>query len=505
MPTAAIRHRDASGVRKPRPLLALLADDRLVDHVRRGSHAAFEELYERHHRGMLAFCHHMLGSRHDAEEAVQQTFAAAYGDLHSGAGPLALKPWLYGIARHRCLAMLRKRRLDAGSDEAHEGVAPDVTEEAERRSDVRDMLLGVSRLPEPQRTALVLFGLCGHSQADVATILRCDDARVRALVYQARKSLLDDRRAREIPCQEIRERLSLGSGGALRRRAMRRHIKFCPGCAEFRAEVLRQRRLMGLVAPALPSVTLKSKVLAAAGVAGGGGAGGGSAVEIGGSLGTAKLVAAALLVAATPVGERLLVRHGAARPSPAGHVRSSLAGHVRSSPAGPSGAGAPVVGPSSRAGGPLSPLRATRERGVLGLGVVLDAAARPGPAVGPARPPGSQAFAGAGPASPSVTEPGAAGQQRGSPQQVPRRGAEGRSQGASRGKASAHRPASAGEAPGSHGQGPGRADHGAPSSQNPSPAPAPVPGRHPGAGDPKRPPCAVPSVGVGPVVAPPGC
>jgi RNA polymerase sigma factor (sigma-70 family) len=497
MPTAAIRHRDAPGVRKPRPLFALLADDRLVDHVRRGSHAAFEELYERHHRGMLAFCHHMLGSLHDAEEAVQQTFAAGYGDLHSGQGPVALKPWLYGIARHRCLAILRKRRLDAGSDEAHEAVAPDVTEEAERRSDVHDMLLGVSRLPEPQRTALVLFALCGHSQADVAAVLHCDDARVRALVYQARGSLLEDRRAQEIPCQEIRERLALGRGGALRRRAMRRHIKYCPGCAEFRAEVLRQRRLMGLIAPAVPSVTLKYKVLAAAGVAGGGGAGGGSAVGVGGSLSAAKLVAAALLVVATPVGEKFLVRPGAKPASPAGHVRSSTAGS--------SGATAPVAGPPVSSGAPLSPMRATREGAAVSLGVGFEAAAGPGRAAGPAKPPASHLVGAAGPARPAAGKLGAGGQRSGSPQQAGRKGngPQNGSQGGSKGKASAHTPASAGEAPGSHGKGPGKADHGAPSSQ--SPAPASPSGGDPGGRDPKRPPCAVPSVGVGQLVAPPGC
>jgi RNA polymerase sigma factor (sigma-70 family) len=502
MPTAAVRYRDAPGVRKPRPLFALLADDRLVDHVRRGSHAAFEELYERHHRGMLAFCHHMLGSRHDAEEAVQQAFTAGYGDLQSGEGPVALKPWLYGIARHRCLAILRKRRLDAGSDGAHEGVAPDVTEEAERRSDVRDMLQGVSRLPEPQRTALVLFALCGHSQADVAAVLHCDDARVRALVYQARRSLLEDRRAQEIPCQEIRERLALGRGGALRRRAMRRHIKFCPGCAEFRAEVLRQRRLMGLVAPAVPSVTLKYKVLAAAGVGGGGGAGGGSAVGIGGSLSTAKLVAAALLVVATPVGQKILVRHGADRASPPGHVRSSTAGS--------SGAGAPVVGPPVSSGAPLSPdallssMGATREGTAVGLARRFEAAAGRGPAAGPARPPAS--VGAAGPAPPTDGKPGASGPPSAPPQGAARKGKgpEDHSEGGSRGKASAHRPASSGESPSSHGRDPGKAGHGPPSSQTQSPPPA-SPSKDPGGRDPKRPPCTVPSVGVGPVVAPPAC
>jgi RNA polymerase sigma factor (sigma-70 family) len=307
MADAAIRYGDATAVGKLRPLLALLGDDRLVEQVRRGSHAAFEALYERHHRGILAFCRHMLGTAHDAEEAVQQTFTAAYADLTGGARPEAPKPWLYGVARHRCLAILRRRRTDAGARSAMEVVTPPLVEEVERRTEMRDLLTGVSRLPEPQRTALVLFGLCGHPQADVAAVIGCDEPRVRALVYQARSSLLEDRRARETPCHEVREKLALGRGGALRRRSLRRHVKFCPGCAEFRAEVLRQRKLMGLTPPPVPSMALKAQVLAAAGVAASAGGGGGTSIGLGGSLGLAKVVTAALMLTATPVGGGILL------------------------------------------------------------------------------------------------------------------------------------------------------------------------------------------------------
>ena len=491
MPTAAIRYGDAQVVRRPRPLIGLLGDDRLVDHVRRGSHAAFEALYERHHRGMLAFCQHMLGTRHDAEEAVQQAFTAAYDDLHSGERPAALKPWLYGIARHRCLAILRKRRLDAGSDAPQEGVTPALTEEVERRSDVRDMLLGVSRLPEPQRTALVLFGLCGHSQADVAAVLHCREARVRALVFQARNSLLEDRRARDIPCQEIREKLALGRGGALRRRAVRRHIKFCPGCAEFRAEVLRQRRLMGLVAPAVPSLTLKYKVLAAVGLTGGGGAGGGSAAGLGGSLSAAKVVTAALLVAATPVGGEILMRHGADRPSSGGSVRSPA-----STRPGPPGPPLPILA------APLRSLLAPREGPAASLRGGLEAPAGPSDAAPGAEKPASP-VADAGRPAPATAGTGSGGAPESpSPKRAPRRGTEpGGATGGSSGKAASHRPGHAGAAPGSQGQGQRSAGHGLPSPKaSPSPAPAPPPGH-----DPARRPCAVPSVKVGQLVVPPQC
>jgi RNA polymerase sigma factor (sigma-70 family) len=341
VPDAAVRYADVPVVGRSRPVLALLGDDRLVEQVCRGSHAAFEALYERHHRGILAFCRHMMGSAHDAEEAVQQAFTAAYTDLTDGERPSSLKPWLYGIARHRCLEMLRRRRKEADAEETPEGVSPAVADEVERRTEVREMLSGVSRLPEPQRTALVLFGLCGHAQSDVAAVLGCDEARVRALVYQARASMLEDRRARETPCHEIRERLALGRGGALRRRAVRRHVKFCPSCAEFRAEMLRQRRVMGFIPPAAPSLALKTQVLTAVGLAASAGSAGsgGAATPVGGGL---------LLPRATAPPARTVT---ATRPAAAASAGTTAAQRPTWTPnAVPSRA--PVAGPPTPAASP---------------------------------------------------------------------------------------------------------------------------------------------------------
>jgi RNA polymerase sigma factor (sigma-70 family) len=406
MADAAIRYGDATAVGKLRPLLALLGDDRLVEQVRRGSHAAFEALYERHHRGILAFCRHMLGTAHDAEEAVQQTFTAAYADLTAGARPESPKPWLYGVARHRCLAIVRRRRTDAGTRTAMEVVTPPLVEEVERRTEMRDLLTGVSRLPEPQRTALVLFGLCGHAQADVAAVIGCDEPRVRALVYQARSSLLADRRARETPCHEVREKLALGRGAALRRRSLRRHVKFCPGCAEFRAEVLRQRRLMGLTPPAVPSMALKAQVLAAAGMAAStAGGGGGASVGLGGSLGLAKVVTAALVLTATPVGGGILLRDDRAPHAHAPATRAAPAPTARV--AGPARESAPA--PERVAiGDPMGPQLPTAHR----------APARPTARTRGARPPGtapaalvppSPVVAGAGSSWPAAGEDASGG------------------------------------------------------------------------------------------------
>ena len=71
----------------PAALLRLASDQRLVDQVRAGSERAFEALFDRHHRPVLAFCRHMLGSREEAEDVVQLTFLAAYRDLGPASPP----------------------------------------------------------------------------------------------------------------------------------------------------------------------------------------------------------------------------------------------------------------------------------------------------------------------------------------------------------------------------------------------------------------------------------
>lgn len=85
-------------------------DDDLAAGVRAGVPAAFEEIYDRYARGILAFCAHMLGNRDAAEDALQLTLVSAYRALRGGENPIVLRPWLYTIARNRCLSELRARR-----------------------------------------------------------------------------------------------------------------------------------------------------------------------------------------------------------------------------------------------------------------------------------------------------------------------------------------------------------------------------------------------------------
>jgi RNA polymerase sigma factor (sigma-70 family) len=270
----------------PRRALCSAGDDRLVEQVRAGSARAFEEIYDRHHRGILAFCRHMLGSREEAEDAVQHTFIAAYQSLLADERQIALKAWLYTVARNRCLSLLRARHehADIDGDGVMVPATAGLSAEVERREDLRALLADLQRLPEDQRAALVLAELEAHSHDEIAVILDVRPAKVKALVFQAREALMSRRHAREADCGEIREQLAVLRGGALRRSELRHHVADCAGCRAFAAEVKSQRAALAVLLPVVPSLALKHSTLTAAFAAGssaaaaGGAAAGGAAV-----------------------------------------------------------------------------------------------------------------------------------------------------------------------------------------------------------------------------------
>src|SRR4051794_25978321 len=112
MEVSAFKHPAAGGIPARlagrSPLLRLQSDERLVALTRRGSHGAFEALVARYQSRLLAFCRHMLASREDAEDVLQEVFAAAYNALLADDRTINVRPWLYRIARNRCLNHLRR-------------------------------------------------------------------------------------------------------------------------------------------------------------------------------------------------------------------------------------------------------------------------------------------------------------------------------------------------------------------------------------------------------------
>ena len=378
-----------------RPVTAQ-TDDYLVARVRAGDDVAFEAIYDRYARGVLAFCVHMLGSREAAEDALQLTFVSAYRALRDGDRKIALRPWLYTIARNRCLSELRSRFDTVDVDEVvvDRAFFDGLADQVQRREELREMVEDMQRLPADQRAALVLFELGDHSHNEIAEVLSVRREKVKALIFQARAALVRGRHARERPCAEIRGRLATLQGRVLPRSTMRAHIDRCPGCAAFEDEVGRQRAALALILPVALTGELKASVLGAAlggggRVAAGAGAAGSGAVVAGGAAGGGAAGSGAVVAGgATAVG-------GATAAGGAGGAGVLTAGVGAGGLAGAGAAGAAVV-----AGAPVaviaSGLAAVGATGVvakiLTAAVIATGAAgaihrgsyEPGPVLGPA-------------------------------------------------------------------------------------------------------------------------
>jgi len=243
------------------PTASLSGDDKLVSAVRAGDDHAFTAIYDRHAGELVAYCRHMLGSQHDAEDALQQTFLKAFRALQRGQERIALRPWLYTIARNEAISIIRRRRESVLEPDAIEPSVAPVSREVEVREELRAMLDDLARLPDEQREALVLSVIESMPGEEIAKLLATDRDRVKALVFRARRSLSQSREAREVSCAEIREQLSVLSGGSLRRKVLREHLLACEGCQEFRQDLVAavaagERGVEEIPAPTEPPLTL---------------------------------------------------------------------------------------------------------------------------------------------------------------------------------------------------------------------------------------------------------
>src|SRR3954451_15944859 len=133
------------------PLLRAASDEKLIALTRRGRDDAFETLVERYRPRLLGFCQHMLCSREDAEDVLQEVYVAALRAMRSDDRPIQAKPWLYKIARNRSLNHMR--RPTAVSVDAMDGFEPgrsasSALDAVAGRERLREVVADVHELPE---------------------------------------------------------------------------------------------------------------------------------------------------------------------------------------------------------------------------------------------------------------------------------------------------------------------------------------------------------------------
>jgi RNA polymerase sigma factor (sigma-70 family) len=273
------------------PLLRLQSDERLVALIRRGHHGAFEALVQRYQPRLLAFCRHMLGSQEDAEDVLQEVFAASFNAICADERPINARPWLYRIARNRCLNHLR-RPQPSGQDSMDVFERDGGTTTADtvhKREEFRHIVADVQELPETQRTALLLREIDALSYDQIAEAMDTTVPSVKSLLVRARVALAEAAEGRLLTCAEVRLELGQVAEGITRSTApVRRHLKGCERCRTFKGELRKTSKALAAIYPIGPLLFMKklwvAKLSAGAGAgaaASSGGAGAGAAAGAG--------------------------------------------------------------------------------------------------------------------------------------------------------------------------------------------------------------------------------
>jgi RNA polymerase sigma factor (sigma-70 family) len=253
-----------------------------VSLFRGGNDDAFRVIHDRYRQRLHAYSRQMLsGSVADAEDVVQEIFVRAYGGLRSNDRELALRAWLYRIAHNRCVDEVRRPRAIATEaiEELTATSAPDPMTRIEQRDALRRLIADVRRLPDQQRSALLMRELGGMPYADVAQALAVSVPAVKSLLVRARVGLAQAGEARDTSCTRIREDLMVSHDRGVRTSGLaRRHMRDCPDCRRFRSEVRGVSRQFAALLPALGPIGLVAKLLGVGSAGGGGAAAGTGAV-----------------------------------------------------------------------------------------------------------------------------------------------------------------------------------------------------------------------------------
>src|SRR5438128_2747045 len=221
--------------------LAEVDESTLLPALRAGDERAFQRLTDRYRRELLVHCYRMLGSFHDAEDALQEALLRAWRGLASFQGRSALRPWLYRIATNACLDVIASRRRRAlpnapgpaaGAGESLPGpvmeplwieplpdnlidLRPTVNPEAHydaRESVTLAFLATLQTLPGRQRATLILREVLGWRANEVADLLETSVAAVNSALHRARASMKGyraDRKSADAPVADSAQTAAL--------------------------------------------------------------------------------------------------------------------------------------------------------------------------------------------------------------------------------------------------------------------------------------------------------
>jgi RNA polymerase sigma-70 factor (ECF subfamily) len=199
------------------PKGSAVGEQGLLEAAREGDEGAYRELVEPHRGELHAHCYRMLGSVHDAEDALQEALLRAWRGLARFEGRSSLRSWLYRIATNTCLDSIDKAKrvlpvdfppadpsggpgeplvestwVEPYADEAlgvGEGFAAPEARYEQRESVELAFVAALQHLPGTQRAALILRDVLGFSARESAEVLETSVPSVNSALQRARDAV----------------------------------------------------------------------------------------------------------------------------------------------------------------------------------------------------------------------------------------------------------------------------------------------------------------------------
>src|SRR5262245_29731150 len=169
-------------------------DEELVARSIRGDADSFNQLILRWERPIYALAYRTIGREEDARDVCQETFLRAFRALPRFRGQAKFSSWLYQITLNLCRDWMRRERraplVQVPEDQdlmelAAEGQPSESIEDLVARKDLARMVEGaMARLPEEQRTAIILKEYHGLTFQEIADLVGCPLSTVKTRMYQ---------------------------------------------------------------------------------------------------------------------------------------------------------------------------------------------------------------------------------------------------------------------------------------------------------------------------------
>ena len=168
--------------------------EQIIEKCKKSERAAQSELYKRYYKGMYSVSLRILNNAVEAEDAMQEAFIAAFGQLSTFKGEVTFGAWLKKIVINRSIDLLRKRKIQYDDlsklaqseyeDDDEQGSYDEITPEMVKQA--------IEKLKDNYRVVLTLFLIEGYDHDEIAQILNITNGTSRTIYHRAKGQLKNE-------------------------------------------------------------------------------------------------------------------------------------------------------------------------------------------------------------------------------------------------------------------------------------------------------------------------